>query len=358
MRAPSSHLFGTTSANHPGVLARAHEFDGRTPLRIQDKLNWETFTDENLAFYKALGIDDIDLDIRRMHADDPSLDFGDGKPRPDFFAAAREKVEAHDMRLGAVFMAGWDELALGLEDRDEKIDAWCSMLKGIGAAGIPVLGYNFKPMGNFRTPEPVGRGGARYSTFDRKEFDRTPHKMHAMTRTEEEMFANLEVFLKRVIPEAETAGVRMALHPDDPPIAEPLGGLFQIASTLEQFRKIFAVVESPSNGMLFCQGCMTELGVDVYQTIAEFASKGWIINVHFRNVRGTLPVRFEEVFIDEGDIDMRRALELYRDNGFNGPFMMDHSPRMPEGTPQQAGRAYAVGYIRGLIQEVYGRGRH
>lgn len=327
-------------------------------MRIQDKLQWGTFTDENLAFYKALGIDDIDLDIRRMIDEDPSLDFRDGKPRPEFFEAAREKVEAHGMKLGAIFMAGWDAVALGLEDRDRQIDAWCTMLEGIGAAGIPVLGYNFKPMGNFRTPSAIGRGGTRYSTFDRLEFDRSPHRMHELVKTEEEMFANLEVFLKRVIPAAESAGVKMALHPDDPPIPEPLGGLAQIASTLEQFRKIFGTVKSPSNGMLFCQGCMTELGVDVYETIAEFASNGWIVNVHFRNVRGTLPERFEEVFLDEGDVDMKRSMEVYRDNGFNGPFMMDHSPKMPEGTPQEAGRAFAVGYIRGLIQEVYGREEH
>ena len=99
---------------------------------------------------------------------------------------------------------------------------------------------------------------------------------------------------------------------------------------------------------------MTEsLGAGVYDFIAEMASQDKIQWVHFRNVRGQLP-RFEEVFIDEGDIDMKRAMEVYRDNGFNGPFMMDHTPQFPEGDSDRFGKAFANGYIRRLIQEVYG----
>jgi mannonate dehydratase len=106
--------------------------------------------------------------------------------------------------------------------------------------------------------------------------------------------------------------------------------------------------------MLFCQGCMTELlGQGVYGFIEEMASKNKIQWVHFRNVKGQLPY-FEEVFLDEGDIDMKRAMEIYRDNGFNGPFMMDHTPRFAAGDSARYGKAYANGYIRRLIQEVYG----
>jgi mannonate dehydratase len=99
---------------------------------------------------------------------------------------------------------------------------------------------------------------------------------------------------------------------------------------------------------------MTELlGEGVYEAIAEMASKGKIVWVHFRNVRGQIP-RFTEVFIDEGDIDMRRAMEIYRDNGFNGPYMMDHTPSFPQKEAGWAGKAYAIGYIRALIEVVYG----
>ena len=119
------------------------------------------------------------------------------------------------------------------------------------------------------------------------------------------------------------------------------------------------MVPSHHNAMLFCQGCMTELlGQGVYEAIAEMAGNEKIAWVHFRNVRGQLP-RFAEVFIDEGDIDMRRAMGIYRDNGFRGPYMMDHTPTLAITQPRDEradwiGKAYAIGYIRALIQTVYG----
>jgi mannonate dehydratase len=321
-------------------------------MYIQDLLSWDQFTDENLSFFKAIGVDYLCLDIRAMHKTDPALDLRDGRDSTDFFVAAAEKVASHGLKLHSIFMAGWDEIALAQSDRDEKIAAWCSMLRGMGAVGIPALGYNFKPMGNFRTPSAEGRGGAAYSTFDRAEFDRNRPVLHHPPVSEREMQEHMAYFLERVIPVAAEAGVRLALHPDDPPIPEPLAGIAQIASTLDQYRHIFDMAPSPSNGMLFCQGCVTEMGVDVYEAIDEMASKDKIVFVHFRNVRGCLP-SFQEVFMDEGDVDMYRAMTVYRDAGFNGPFMMDHTPGIPRDTAGQAGRAYAVGVIRGLIQAVY-----
>jgi mannonate dehydratase len=226
------------------------------------------------------------------------------------------------------------------------------MLRGISAAGIPALGYNFKPMGNFRTTSATGRGGTSYSTFDYDEFSQNRPKPHDPPVSEEEMWKHITHFLEGVIPVADKVGVRMALHPDDPPIPEPLGGVAQIVSTLDQYRRIFDIVPSDSNGMLFCQGCVTEMGVNVYEAIREMATKNKIVFVHFRNVRGCLP-SFQEVFLDEGDIDMHRAMAIYRDAGFNGPFMMDHTPGFPQTDAGKAGQAYAVGYIRGVIQSVY-----
>ena len=169
------------------------------------------------------------------------------------------------------------------------------------------------------------------------------------------MWDNMSTFLKRVIPVARDAGVRMALHPDDPPIAEPLGGVAQICSTVSQFDRILDEVDDPANGLLFCQGCFTELlGQGVYGEIARLAERGRIVYVHFRNVRGQLP-RFTEVFLDEGDIDMGRAMQTYFNHGFEGPFMMDHTPAFAHsGYTQLHGKAFAIGYIRALIQEVYG----
>ena len=167
------------------------------------------------------------------------------------------------------------------------------------------------------------------------------------------MWANIQYFLEQVIPVAEENGVRMALHPDDPPIAEPMAGAARIVSTLDQYERIFGLAPSDSNAMLFCQGCVTEMGVDVLEGIRRIGGLGKIVYVHFRNVRGT-PRDFREVFLDEGDVDMYEALKTYKDVDFNGPFMMDHTPGIPGDRGAREGHAFATGYIRAMIQAVYG----
>src|SRR5262249_5761748 len=162
---------------------------------------------------------------------------------------------------------------------------------------------------------------------------------------------NLLYFLRRVIPVAEACSVRMALHPDDPPIPEPMGGAARIVSTLDDYQRIFDAVPSDANAMLFCQGCVAEMGEDVCQAIRRIGAQKKIVYVHFRNIRGT-PRSFQEVFLDEGDVDMVRAMQTYREVGFQGPFMMDHTPHLPQEKAAWAGRAYAAGYIRALIQAV------
>ena len=326
-------------------------------MLIQDTVRWADLDEEHLNFYRAIGVDTIHLELRggvSRAGSEIGQDLRAGRDCTEQFEKARELVEAHGLKLNNVFMSSWEEIPLGLPDADAKTEAWCKMLESLGRAGIPHLGWNFKPMGNFRTESDIGRGGVKYSTFDYNEFMQNRPALHEPPVTEAEMWQRMEKFLKTVIPVAEKAGVRMALHPDDPPVPEPLGGVAQICSTPAQFRRIFEAVPSANHRMLFCQGCMTEaLGEGVYDFIAEMASKDKIAWVHFRNVRGQLP-RFAEVFLDEGDIDMRRAMEIYRDNGFNGPYMMDHTPHFPSGNSQWLGKAYAVGYIRALIQTVYG----
>jgi mannonate dehydratase len=168
------------------------------------------------------------------------------------------------------------------------------------------------------------------------------------------MWDNIGYFLKAMVPAAEKVGVRMALHPDDPPVPHgtpALAGGAHIASTFDQYRRIFGIVPSRSNGMLFCQGCVTEMkDVDVYQAIRDVGSMDKIVMVHFRNVRGEFP-KFQEVFVDNGDVDMFRAMQAYRDVGFKGPFSLDHSPMFPGA--EIANQAFAIGYLRALIQAVY-----
>ncbi|MCZ6675481.1 MAG: mannonate dehydratase [Verrucomicrobia bacterium] len=324
-------------------------------MHIHDVVNWSQLNDDQLSFYRAIGVDMVQLDLRTGGKTEAEQIVREGRDSTELFEKAREKVESHGLKLHTVFMSAWDEITLATTDRDEKLDIWVRMTECLGKAGIPTLGWNFKPKGNFRTTADIGRGGVSYSTFDYAEFDQNRPEPHDPPVSESQMWEHMETFLQVAVPAAEKAGVRMALHPDDPPIPEPLGGVAQICSTLEQFRRIFDTIPSDNHGMLFCQGCMTELlGPErIYDAIAEMASKNKVVWVHFRNVRGQLP-RFTEVFHDEGEVDMRRAMEVYRDNGFNGPYGMDHTPRFPQEQAGWAGKAYANGYIRALIQTVYG----
>ncbi|HEX2325581.1 MAG TPA: mannonate dehydratase [Chloroflexota bacterium] len=315
-------------------------------MKIQEQIRHQGLDDETLSFYKTIGVDYVTLIAEP--------DVKDGVDRLDYWRRARRLVESHGLQLMNVAATGWDDISAGRPNRDQAIEAWRTLLRNLGAAGIPTLGYNFKPAGNFRTAStPPGRGGAIYSTFDYRTLMQDPPHFPDRVIGEDQMWDNLRYFLERVLPVAEECGVRMALHPNDPPIPEPLGGTAPITATLDQFERIFRLVPSPNHQMLFCQGCVAEMGEDVPSAIRRIGAQGKIAYVHFRNIRGT-PRKFQEVFLDEGDVDMFEAMRTYKEVGFEGPFMMDHTPRFPapEAT-RWAGRAFAVGYMRALIQAVY-----
>lgn len=326
---------------------------------LMDQLNWSDVTDQNLNFLKAIGVECIRV------ATPPTL--GDGEDHTEEFVRMRRFVEEHGIALIALHGGPpKDAVVYGREGREAQIENWIRTVRAIGAAGVPMTGLTFQPIGHFRTQSTRGRGGAMLSTFDYEEYKSRPRQYARADSDESQDFTGRELsekalwesaeyFFKRVIPAAEEAGVRVALHPDDPPIPEPLGGAARIVTSLENYDRIYNLAPSESNAMLFCQGCFAEMGEDIYEAIAYASSAGRICYVHFRDIVGT-PYNFQEVFIDEGDNDMRKAMETYRDNGFAGPFMMDHTPRMPEGFNAWHGHAYANGYIKALIQSVYGKG--
>lgn len=316
-------------------------------MQLQDQLTWQRATPENLRFLRQIGMDSLVL------WSPPDIE--DGRDRTAEFCRMREHVESHGLQLHVIQMAErcWDEIALGLPGRERKIEAWQQALRGMGAAGIPVLGYVFNIIGHFRTSPTRGRGGAVYASFDYEQVPPAP-PLRGETITAEGLWENYAYFLEHVIPVAAEHGVKMALHPDDPPLAAPLGGAPRIMVSEDNFQRAMDIMPGPHNAIEFCQGCFAEMGGDVREAIRRFGSQRKILYVHFRNIRGT-PCRFEEVFVDEGDTDMLRAMETYREVGFHGPFMMDHSPGIEGDMDGRQGRAYAAGYIRALVQAVYGR---
>ena len=205
------------------------------------------------------------------------------------------------------------------------------MIRNLGAAGIRTLGYNFKPIGNFRTTSAIGRGGVRYSTFDYDEFMQDPADVPEKYISEEQLLENLRYFLTRIVPVAEGAGVKLAIHPDDPPIPEPLGGAARILSTLDHFERTFNTVPSEMNAMLFCQGCVVKWGRTCLLPSDVSVHKTKLLTSTFRNIRGT-PKSFREVFVDEGDVDMFEAMQTYREVGFEGAL---HDGPHPQFSPRE-----------------------
>jgi mannonate dehydratase len=328
---------------------------------LMDSLNWDQVTPQNLDFLKAIGVECLRVDLPGRMAD--------GEDHTEDFRRVKATLEEHGLELVALHARGIpkDKIVYGREGREQQLENWIRVVRAIGAAGVPMTGLTFQPIGHYRTTSTVGRGGTRLSTFRMAEYDADPRKFARAGRegsgpdpfkglemSEGDLWNSAEWFFKRIVPVAEEAGVRIALHPDDPPVPDPLGGAARIVTSMENYDRIYGIAPSPANAMLFCQGCFAEMGGNLYEDIAFASSAGRICYVHFRDIVGT-PYDFQEVFIDEGQHDMQKAMETYRDNGFAGPFMMDHTPRMPDGFNTWHGHAYANGYIKALIQTVYGK---
>ena len=234
----------------------------------------------------------------RLAAQIGATDVVAGMPDGDFDELIRLKSRVEDAGLSLSVLEGLlgiDDVVLGNEGRDARIEAFQEGLRKMGAAGVPTLCYNFRGIGNFRTEATIGRGGARYSTFNYEEFKKNPqdHPDHRISAAD--LRENLRYFLATIVPVAEEAGVLLTMHPDDPPRSEALGGAARVLSSLDDFERMFNIAPSPANAMLFCQGCVTEMGVDVYEVIRRMAAKRKIGYIHFRNVRGSRRY-FEEVF--------------------------------------------------------------
>lgn len=247
-----------------------------------------------------------------------------------------------------------DRIRLGLPGRDEEIDAICELLTNMGAVGINIWCYNFMAVfGWMRTSTTIpARGGALVSGYDHSLLEKAPLTEVGFV-SEKQLWDSFAYFLERVVPIAEQAGVRLALHPDDPPLS-PIRGIARIFSNVDAFKRALDLVPSEYNGITFCQGNFAAMGADIPETIRYFGERQKIHFVHFRDVRGTAS-RFVETFHDDGPTDMLQAMRCYQEIGFDGPIRPDHVPTL-EGdandTPGYTtrGRLYAIGYMRGLME--------
>ena len=248
---------------------------------------------------------------------------------------------------------------LGRPDGDRSVENIRRSVAAAGEAGVGMLEWRWSP--DFKWGEEVGyytetgRGGAVYKAFD---YSRAAHKppFEDLGRIERQtLWDRLIAFAEDVAPAAERAGVKLSLHPKDPPVRS-MRGVDRVLTNTEEILDFLDAVDSPANGFTFCQGTVTEMGVDVIDAIRRIGGRGKIHHVHFRGVRGKVP-RYVETFLDEGDVDMLEAMRAYKEVGYTGSLVSDHTPRViGDFAGGRVGRSFSHGYIRGLIQAVNAEG--
>jgi len=307
------------------------------------------------------------------------------KPRAEYqdYLAVRRRLESFGLRLAAIeggflHLPKYHDVAFGGPKRDSLIQELIGEIRDMGRAGVPIYGYHWMPLLVWRTTPVQIRGGAEATAFDLdavrhiNDLDSCKHMRDSLRwgfmtcealpgpgepkYSEEDLWRNLKYWIEKVTPVAEKEGIRLGIHPDDPPVAE-LVGLPRIMRSHAAYRRLIEIYPSDSNGIEFCQGTFSEMPEDVYDAIQYFGSRNKILYVHFRNVSAPVP-KFNEEFINTGYVDMYRAMKTHRDAGFRGVFIDDHCPTVHGDSPFPGNlggyrsRLFALGYIQSLLEAV------
>ncbi|HXW78164.1 MAG TPA: mannonate dehydratase [Acidimicrobiales bacterium] len=313
---------------------------------------------ETAAFARQLGIKAVQLNT-------PALDDGNGYWAYEPLAALKARCESFGLTLVALenvpqpFM---HSIKVGGPDRAEQLDLYRQTIVNVGKAGVPYLGFNFLVTGVWRTEaEAEGRGGAKVSAFDLAAVGNgnaaggpQGNTGFEVSISEDELWENFTAFLRAMLPVAERAGVRLALHPDDPPV-RAIGSTARIFYSVDNLARAHEIAGgSPAFGFDLCLGTVSEMeggGAAVHDAIDRFGPVGAICYVHFRQVQGTVPA-FQECFLGEGNYSPREVIDHLRRVGFQGYLLDDHVPHVAGDTAWgHRARAHAIGYMQGLLEE-------
>ncbi len=302
------------------------------------------FTERNLRLAAQVGVEQVVVPY-------PGLD-------PNALPKLAKRVEAFGMRLSVIERKlPHLKIVHDLEGRDAQIEDIKTLLRNMAQAGLEILCYNWMPDEDWqRTSKDVPeRGGAKVTAFDLSQIAKeNPTDADGLppTRTPaDRLWDNLKRFLDEILPTAEDCKIRLALHPDDPPLTS-LRGQDRIITSNEAFERVVNLAPSPFNGLCYCQGALAPAGVDVETGIRKLAPH--IHYAHFRNVSGTAD-HFRETFHDNGDLDMAALMRAYKESGFSGPMRPDHAPSLAGETNETPGyetlgKLHAIGYMKGLYE--------
>jgi mannonate dehydratase len=261
----------------------------------------------------------------------------------------------------------WYDVLLDGPKRDEQMDHIKEIVRNVGRLGIPTMGYCFTLAGvwgrsesrsargearsvGFQNPqqEPIPGGMVWNMVYDVDRFNRADPNDVVAPVSHEEIWDRYQRFLAEMLPVAEEAGVNLAFHPDDPPLPT-LRNTARLVTRGDHFQRVLDLHPSPAHQIEFCVGTISEMAeTDVYETVERYSRAGKIAYVHFRNVQGKVPY-YHEMFVDDGDTDMMRVLQILHKNGFDGVLIPDHTPLLECDAPWHAGMAYALGWLKAAL---------
>jgi mannonate dehydratase len=349
--------------------ARLDMSDRDDGVRVGFRTN--TLSDERLQYIRQLGVTDVFInptepgggtggDIFVDESDrtetDRRLPLGpDDVPSVAYLEELVDACAEYGVDLAGIHTLGYNcygDIKFDREGRDEQIAAIKQLLRNMGEAGLPILGYQWNPRGvvPMRTGTVPIRGDAEATSFDLDDVENAGDPALDREYTEDELWENYERFLEEILPVAEEAGVTLALHPIDPPSIETIGGIPRLFRNVESFRRAMRTVPSDNHGLKLCLGCFSEMGADVVDVVREFGEAGDITFVHFRDVEG-LAESFNETFVDCGNYDELEVMRSLVDGGFEGIVIPDHVPTVRDDTDWgHRGRGFTAGYLRGLTR--------
>jgi mannonate dehydratase len=325
---------------------RTPVLDEQDPLntRIAHRLDAKSITDDDLLFLQQIGLRWVRLEFG---ADDTSF---------DSLRAMQQRYARFGLKIFSGVHAAYrsTKVQLGLPGRDKDIETYCRFLRDIGKLGVPVASYDFHPANTYTT-NMVQRSGYTAREFDLNDFRNKVEKQRFEREySADDIWANYTYFMKAVLPVAEEAGVKLALHPDDPPLTK-MNGVAKIFTHYDGYHRAEQIAAGSRNwGLTFCVGTWSEgggqMGKNVFEMIRDFGGRGKIFEVHFRNVTGPLP-HFVETFPDDGYMDMYEVMKALRQIRFDGAAEPDHVPKLTGDTGMlRAGSAYCITYMRALLR--------